>query len=83
MKFQYKQAGKLQQKSQTKVCKHANWCNLRYYNVSRYENPQRESKMDSPSCEGIHAQLQKQERQSKTKTNQKRNTHKVSKRLIH
>ena len=83
MKFQYKQAGKLQQKSQTKVCKHANRCNLRYYNVSRYENPQRESKMDSPSCESNHAQLQKQKRQSKTKTNQKRNTHKVSKRLIH
>ena len=39
--------------------------------------------MDSPSCEGIHAQLQKQKRQSKTKTNQKRNTNKVSKRLIH
>ena len=67
MKFQYKQAGKLQQKSQTKVCKHANRCNLRYYNVSRYENPQRESKMDSPSCEGIHAQLQKPKKTIKNK----------------
>ena len=41
----------------TKVCKHARHRNLLCYNVSRDENPQRESKMYSPSFEGFHAQL--------------------------
>ena len=48
---------KQQQKNQTKVCKNVRRCNLRYYNVSRDENPQREKEMDSPSFKGFHAQL--------------------------
>ena len=46
-----------QQKNQTKVSKHAKYRNLRYYNVSRDENPQRVNEMDSPSFEGFHARL--------------------------
>ena len=57
MKFRNKRAGKLQKKSQTKVCKHAKRRNLRYYNVSRDKNPQRENEIDSPSYEGFRAQL--------------------------
>ena len=52
MKFRNKRAGKLQKKSQSKVCEHAKRRNLRYYNVSRDKNPQRENEMDSPSYEG-------------------------------
>ena len=57
MKFRNKRAGKLQKKGHTKVCKHAKRRNLRYYNVSRDKNPQRENEMDSPSYEGFRAQL--------------------------
>ena len=45
------------QKNQSKVCIHAKRRNLRYYNVSRDESPQRENEMDSPSFEGFHALL--------------------------
>ena len=43
--------------NQTKVCKHARCCNLRYCNVNRDENPQRVNEMNSPSFNGFHAQL--------------------------
>ena len=57
VKFRNKRAGKQQQKNQTKVFKKARRRNLRYYNVSRDENPQGENEMDSPSFRGFHAQL--------------------------
>ena len=36
------------------VCKHAKRHNLRYYNLSRDENPHNENEMDSPTFEGFH-----------------------------
>ena len=47
-----------QQKNQTKACKHVKRCNLCYYNVSRYNNPQRENKIGNLSFEGFHAKLE-------------------------
>ena len=40
-----------------KVCKHAKRRNLRYFNLSRDENPQRENEMDSQSFDGFQTQL--------------------------
>ena len=40
-----------------KVCKHAKRRNLRYFNLSRDENPQRENEMDNQSFEGFQTQL--------------------------
>ena len=40
-----------------KVCKHVKRRNLRYFYLSRDENPQRENEMDSQSFEGFQTQL--------------------------
>ena len=56
-KFRNKRAGKQQQKNERKICKHAKCRNLRYYNVSRDENPHRDNELDYPSVDGFHAQL--------------------------
>ena len=57
MRFRNKRAGKWQRKNQTNFFKDNRRRNLRQYNVSRDENPQRVNEMDSPSFEGFHAQL--------------------------
>ena len=40
-----------------KFCKHTRRRKLRYQNVNRDENPQRENKIESPSFKGFDAQL--------------------------
>ena len=40
-----------------KVYKHAKRRNLRYFKLSRDENPQRENEMDGQSFEGFQTQL--------------------------
>ena len=57
VKFGNKRSDNKEQRNQTKVCKHAERRNLRNYNMSRDENPQRENKTDSSSFEGFFAQL--------------------------
>ena len=64
-----------QQKNQTKACKHAKRCNLCYYNVSRYNNPQRENKIGSLSFEGFHAKLECKLTCMDGNENQTANTH--------
>ena len=64
-----------QQKNQTKACKHAKHCNLCYYNVSRYNNPQRENKIGSLSFEGFHAKLECKLTCMDGNENQTANTH--------
>ena len=60
VKFPNKRAGKEHQKNETKVCKNAESGNLRYYDVSRNENLQRENEMESLSFEGFQALLPRQ-----------------------
>ena len=55
-KFRNKRAGKQKQKNQPKVYKHGRRYNLRYNDVNRDGNPQRENVMDSLSFEGFHTQ---------------------------
>ena len=38
-------------------CKHAKCRNLRYFKVSRDENPHRDNELDYPSVDGFQAQL--------------------------
>ena len=64
-----------QQKNQTKACKHVKRCNLCYYNVSRYNNPQRENKIGSLSFEGFHAKLECKLTCMDGNDNQTANTH--------
>ena len=78
MKFWNKWASKKkqeQQKNQTKACKHVKRCNLCYYNVSRYNNPQRENKIGSLSFEGFHAKLECKLTCMDGNENQTANTH--------
>ena len=41
--------------NQTKICKHTNRYNLRYYIVSRDENPHSDNQSDCPSFDGFRA----------------------------
>ena len=57
IKFGYNAHCHWAQKNQTKICKHAKCRNLRYYNVSRDENPHKDNELDYSSFDGFHAQL--------------------------
>ena len=72
---QQKKKKQQQQKNQTKACKHAKRCNLCYYNVSRYNNPQRENKIGSLSFKGFHAKLDYKLTCMDGNENQTANTH--------